>query len=87
MTAASLGIADLRHFLYKNKSSAQYTSPSIEPPYTLPGQEQRWGWGNDKGRMRGCRETIFLIAHTSFAPGSFANISPCMRICIAPPVR
>lgn len=88
MTAASLGIADLRHFLYKNKSSAQYTSPSIEPPYTLPGQEQRWSWGNGGARFSpSCRKTTFSHRPLFIALGSFASIRPCMRICIAPPVR
>ncbi len=27
-------ISDLRHFLYKSRSIAQYTSPELEPPYS-----------------------------------------------------
>ena len=35
------GISDLRHFLYKNKSTAQYTSPELEAPYLSPEQQER----------------------------------------------
>ena len=35
------GISDLRHFLYKNKSTAQYTSPELEAPYLSPGEQER----------------------------------------------
>jgi len=30
---AEVGISDLRHFLYKSKSTSQFTSPTIEAPY------------------------------------------------------
>ncbi|KAL3851627.1 hypothetical protein ACJMK2_015360 [Sinanodonta woodiana] len=37
-------ISDLRHFLYKSKSTAQYTSPELEAPYlTQPEQERLFG--------------------------------------------
>eukprot|EP00054_Salpingoeca_dolichothecata_P018406 m.113092 g.113092 ORF g.113092 m.113092 type:complete len:515 (+) comp22858_c0_seq6:97-1641(+) len=36
-----LNIPDLRHFLYKSRTTAQFTSPAFEPPYNLPDQEQR----------------------------------------------
>ncbi|KAF2355387.1 Vacuolar fusion protein Mon1 [Trinorchestia longiramus] len=32
-TAAAVGCAELRHFLYKNKALAQYTAPVYSPPY------------------------------------------------------
>ncbi|PVD24522.1 hypothetical protein C0Q70_15005 [Pomacea canaliculata] len=35
------GITDLRHFLYKARSTAQYTSPELEAPYCLPGEDER----------------------------------------------
>lgn len=35
------GISDLRHFLYKNKSTAQYTSPELEAPYLTSDQQER----------------------------------------------
>eukprot|EP00729_Bicosta_minor_P010990 gene10990-35419_t len=34
-------IPDLRHFLYKSKSTAQFTAPVLDPPYNLPGEKQR----------------------------------------------
>ncbi|XP_052253110.1 protein SAND-like [Dreissena polymorpha] len=35
------GISDLRHFLYKNKSTAQYTSPELEAPYLSTEEQER----------------------------------------------
>ena len=35
------GITDLRHFLYKSKSTAQYTSPELEAPYLTAEQQER----------------------------------------------
>ena len=35
------GISDLRHFLYKSKSTAQYTSPELEAPYLTADQQER----------------------------------------------
>ncbi|KAK7483687.1 hypothetical protein BaRGS_00025120 [Batillaria attramentaria] len=34
-------ISDLRHFLYKARSTAQYTSPELEAPYTKPEEQER----------------------------------------------
>ena len=28
-----VGISDLRHFIYKSKSTAQFTAPNLEAPY------------------------------------------------------
>eukprot|EP00051_Salpingoeca_urceolata_P029366 m.489686 g.489686 ORF g.489686 m.489686 type:complete len:520 (+) comp27018_c0_seq1:112-1671(+) len=36
-----LDIPSLRHFLYKVKSTAQFTSPAFEPPYNLDGEQLR----------------------------------------------
>lgn len=35
------GISDLRHFLYKSRSTAQFTSPEIEAPYLKPEEQER----------------------------------------------
>lgn len=37
----NIEVPDLRHFLYKAKSIAQFTSPVLEAPYNLPGEELR----------------------------------------------
>eukprot|EP00041_Stephanoeca_diplocostata_P015202 m.288513 g.288513 ORF g.288513 m.288513 type:complete len:535 (+) comp19962_c0_seq1:277-1881(+) len=37
----NMEVPDLRHFLYKSKSIAQYTSPTLEAPYNLPGERLR----------------------------------------------
>jgi len=37
----NIEIPDLRHFLYKSKSTSQFTAPVLDPPYNLPGEEQR----------------------------------------------
>lgn len=34
-------ISDLRHFLYKARSTAQYTSPEFETPYNTPEEQER----------------------------------------------
>ncbi|XP_072045856.1 protein SAND-like [Amphiura filiformis] len=36
-----VGISDLRHFLYKSKSTAQFTSPELEAPYDDPTERER----------------------------------------------
>ncbi|XP_035677736.1 protein SAND-like [Branchiostoma floridae] len=38
---AQIGIPDLRHFMYKSKSTAQYTSSELEAPYTEEGERHR----------------------------------------------
>lgn len=35
------GISDLRHFLYKSRSMAQYTSPELEAPYLSEEEQER----------------------------------------------
>ncbi|KAJ8302197.1 hypothetical protein KUTeg_021184 [Tegillarca granosa] len=35
------GISDLRHFLYKSRSTAQYTSPELEAPYLSQEEQER----------------------------------------------
>eukprot|EP00038_Savillea_parva_P002481 m.114717 g.114717 ORF g.114717 m.114717 type:complete len:491 (+) comp10854_c0_seq2:327-1799(+) len=37
----TMEVADLRHFLYKSKNIAQFTSPTLEAPYNLPGERER----------------------------------------------
>ena len=34
-------IPDLRHFIYKSKTTAQFTAPLVDPPYNLPGEKNR----------------------------------------------
>ncbi|XP_013380579.1 vacuolar fusion protein MON1 homolog A [Lingula anatina] len=38
---SQVGIADLRHFMYKSKSTAQYTSPELDAPYTTKEEQER----------------------------------------------
>jgi len=38
---AEVGIPDLRHFLYKSKSTAQFTSPQYEAPYNTDEEQRR----------------------------------------------
>ena len=40
-TMSEVGIADIRHFLYKSRSSAQYTSPDYSAPYSTPVEQDR----------------------------------------------
>ena len=36
-----VGIANLLHFVYKSRSTSQYTSPELEAPYNNPHEEER----------------------------------------------
>ncbi|XP_067002562.1 vacuolar fusion protein MON1 homolog [Anabrus simplex] len=40
-TASQVGVPEMRHFLYKCKSTAQFWSPSVEPPYHTPEEVER----------------------------------------------
>ncbi|PIK41527.1 hypothetical protein BSL78_21630, partial [Apostichopus japonicus] len=40
-TCQEVGVGELRHFLYKNKSTAQFTSPSWGAPYSEPEEQER----------------------------------------------
>ncbi|PSN48504.1 Vacuolar fusion protein MON1 A [Blattella germanica] len=40
-TASQVGVPDLRHFLYKCKSTAQFWSPALEPPYHITEESER----------------------------------------------
>lgn len=40
-SVAQVGIPDLRHFLYKSKSSGLFTSPEVEAPYVSEEEKQR----------------------------------------------
>ena len=40
-TTASLEPPDMRHFLYKSRTSAQFTSPTYSPVYRLPENRAR----------------------------------------------
>ena len=39
-----VGISDLRHFLYKSRSTAQYTAPELDAPYTQPEEKERYNF-------------------------------------------
>jgi hypothetical protein len=36
-----VGIPNLLHFVYKSRSTSQYTSPELEAPYNNPEEEER----------------------------------------------
>lgn len=36
-----VGIPNLLHFVYKSRSTSQYTSPELEAPYNNPDEEER----------------------------------------------
>lgn len=40
-TASQVGVPEMRHFLYKCKSTAQFWSPALEPPYHTMEESQR----------------------------------------------
>lgn len=41
-TVDQVGIPELYHFVYKSKSTAQYTSPELEAPYVEAGEQERY---------------------------------------------
>ncbi|XP_049963709.1 vacuolar fusion protein MON1 homolog A [Schistocerca serialis cubense] len=41
LTVSQVGVADMRHFLYKCRSTAQFWSPAMEAPYNSPEEAER----------------------------------------------
>ena len=39
--SGDVGIPNLLHFVYKSRSTSQYTSPELEAPYNNPEEEER----------------------------------------------
>lgn len=58
-SVTQVGIPDLRHFIYKSKSSGLFTSPEIEAPYV---QEE------EKERLLGLYQYLHSRAHNSSRP-------------------
>jgi hypothetical protein len=42
ITIAEIGLSEMRHVLYKCKSTAQFWSPGFQPPYTTDEEIQRY---------------------------------------------
>lgn len=58
-SVAQVGIAHLRHFIYKSKSSGLYTSPEIEAPYVTEEQKER---------LLGLYQYLHSRVHSSSSP-------------------
>nr|XP_010306775.1 PREDICTED: vacuolar fusion protein MON1 homolog A [Balearica regulorum gibbericeps] len=58
-SVAQVGIPDLRHFIYKSKSSGLFTSPKIEAPYVRE---------EEKERLLGLYQYLHSRAHNSSRP-------------------
>ncbi|XP_044307035.1 vacuolar fusion protein MON1 homolog A isoform X1 [Varanus komodoensis] len=61
--ASQVGLPDLRHFIYKSKSSGLFTSPEIDAPYITE---------EEKERLLGLYQYLHSRAHNSARP--LANI-------------
>ncbi|XP_060621725.2 vacuolar fusion protein MON1 homolog A isoform X2 [Anolis sagrei] len=58
-SASQVGIPDLRHFIYKSKSSGLFTSPEIDAPYITE---------EEKERLLGLYQYLHSRAHNSSRP-------------------
>ncbi|XP_062977144.1 vacuolar fusion protein MON1 homolog A isoform X2 [Elgaria multicarinata webbii] len=58
-SVAQVGIPDLRHFIYKSKSSGLFTSPEIDAPYITE---------EEKERLLGLYQYLHSRAHNSSRP-------------------
>jgi len=65
-SCAQVGISDLRHFLYKSKSTSQFTSPTIEAPYDdEQGRETLFGlYQYLHDRMHTPSRTLRILFHS-----------------------
>nr|XP_028574461.1 vacuolar fusion protein MON1 homolog A [Podarcis muralis]XP_028574462.1 vacuolar fusion protein MON1 homolog A [Podarcis muralis]XP_028574463.1 vacuolar fusion protein MON1 homolog A [Podarcis muralis] len=61
-TVSQVGIPDLRHFIYKSKSSGLFTSPEIDAPYITE---------EEKERLLGLYQYLHSRAHNSSRPLSY----------------
>lgn len=41
VTTAEIGLPEMRHVLYKCRSTAQFWSPGFQPPYTTDDEVER----------------------------------------------
>lgn len=41
ITTADIGLPKMRHVLYKCRSTAQFWSPELQPPYTTDKEKER----------------------------------------------
>jgi len=66
-TAASIELPEMRHFLYKSRSSAQFTSPTYAPCYNLPENKKRLNsvYLNIQNRFLSTSQPLKLVHHTS----------------------
>ena len=66
-TTASVELPDMRHFLYKSRTSAQFTSPVYAPCYNLPEARRRLGgvYLAIQNRFLSASQPLKLVHHCS----------------------
>nr|CAG4646153.1 EOG090X03TW [Macrothrix elegans] len=77
-----LGFADVRHFLYKSRSSAQYTNAPITPPYqNEQGQQYLMDlYRHIHGRMHASLRPLKLLCHTAEKEVLFGSVTPSCEL-------